>query len=269
MQSPERWLRHTPMTEPGALAPQFAKLPHDVPSLSEIVQGLLVHMEFLAAYGIDPGAIPFVSRTTLPVSEQLGALTKADALALRQPRAPAGRALGTCRDFALTLCSFLRTTGTPARLRCGFAAYLTEAWEDHWVCEHWDKREEEWRLSDPQLDEITRAACKVTFDPWNVPRDTFLTGGEAWLRCRAHGQNPERFGHGDTKGLWFMKVNLIRDVYALNNQEASPWDRWREAPQNVRTIASDELTLLDDLALHPEETPSELIPSWLNFPRFS
>ena len=263
MQSPARWLRHTPMTEPGSVAPQFEELPSDIPSLGRITQGLLVHSEWLAAYGINPSAIPFVHRTTLPVRERLGALTKADGLALSQPRAPARRAAGTCRDFALTLCSFLRTTGTPARLRCGFAGYLTEAWEDHWVCEHWDKHDEEWRLSDPQLDEITRAACKVRFDPWNVPRNAFHTAGEAWLLCRAEDHDPERFGHGDTKGLWFMKVNVIRDSYALSNHEASPWDRWREAPQNLRTVDSNELTLLDDLAHHPEQLPGDLRPSWL------
>ena len=42
----------------------------------------------------------------------------------------------------------------------------------------------------------------------------------------------KRFGHGQTKGLWFMKVDLIRDFYALNNRETSAWDRWRDAPPN-------------------------------------
>jgi hypothetical protein len=97
-----------------------------------------------------------------------------------------------------------------------------------------------------------------------VPRDAFLTAGQAWLKCRAENHDPERFGHGDTKGLWFIKVNVIRDSYALNNRETSPWDRWRETPQNCRRVGTEELTSLDDLARHPEEPPGDLRPAWLN-----
>ena len=120
-----QWLRHTPMTEPGALALEFEKLPSDVASLNRIAQGLLVHSEWLPAYGIDSDTVRPVSRATLPVRERLGELLKLDRLSLRATRAPANRSAGTCRDFALTLCSFLRAKGAPARLRCGFAAYLT------------------------------------------------------------------------------------------------------------------------------------------------
>lgn len=41
------------MSEPGALASEFEKLPSDVASLNRIAQGLLVHSEWLSAYGLD------------------------------------------------------------------------------------------------------------------------------------------------------------------------------------------------------------------------
>ena len=251
------------MTAPGPLARQFEQLPSDVVSLSRITHGLLVHAEWLSAYGVSASAFPTISRTTLPVAQRLGALLELDKRALDEPRRPAQRAVGTCRDFALTLCSFLRAKGTPARLRCGFAAYLADGWEDHWVCEYWDSRSAEWRLSDPQLDDVTRAKCNVAFDPSDMPRDVFLTAGEAWLRCRAGKDNSERFGHGSTKGLWFMKVNLVRDGYAVNNRETSEWDRWREASPRLRTVSTEELPQLDDLARDPASLTGELTANWL------
>ena len=92
---------------------------------------------------------------------------------------------------------------------------------------------------------MTKAACKVKFDTSDVPRDLFLTAGKAWRRCRAGQGDPDKFGHEDTKGLWFMKVNVVRDSYALNNQETSAWDTWREASPELRTVPANELPKLD------------------------
>ncbi len=258
-----RWLQHSPMTDPGMLAEEFKDLPPDVASLSRIAQGLLVHSEWLSAYGLDPTAFHSISRITLPVSERLGALVKSDGCRLTETRSPGHRSAGTCRDFALTLCSFLRATGTPARLRCGFAAYFVDGWEDHWICEYWDGQKQEWRLSDPQLDEVTRDICTVKFDPSDMPRDVFLTAGEAWLRCRAGKERADRFGHGEVTGLWFMKVNVVRDAYSVNDCATSAWDRWREAAPELRKVAPEELSLSDDLALHPERPLGDIRPSWL------
>jgi hypothetical protein len=250
------------MTEPGALAVDFEDLPSDIASLNRVAQGLLVHSEWLSAYDVDPTEFPPISRATLPVSERLGALLKSDVRALKEARAPSCRSVGTCRDFALTLCSFLRATGTPARLRCGFASYFVDGWEDHWICEYWDGKKSEWRLSDPQLDEITRAGCTVSFGPADVPREVFMTAGEAWLRCRAGKESADRFGHGDVKGLWFMRVNVVRDAYAVNDHETSAWDR-RDAPSALRNVAPEELAQLDHFSLHPESPLGDIAPSWL------
>jgi hypothetical protein len=263
MRSPSRWLAHTSMTEPAALEPLFKNLSGDVAVLNRVVQGLLVHCAWLGSYGADLSAFGPVSRTTLPVSKRLAAMVERDGRRLDEARAPTQRAVGTCRDFALTLCGFLRATGTPARLRCGFASYLGETREDHWVCEYWNSRKGRWCLSDAQLDEVTKAACGVTFDTSDVPRDVFLTAGEAWLQCRTGQGNPDRFGHEDTKGLWFMKVNVIRDSYAVNNRETSAWDRWREASPDLRSVPADELPELDRFARNPEESTGELMPPWL------
>ncbi len=262
MDSPSRWLAHTPMTEPAALASLFIRLPSDVAGLNRVVQGLLVHCELLAKYGDDPSAFGPVSRTTLPVKQRLEALLDRDGRELNEVRMPTQREVGTCRDFALMVCAFLRATGTPARLRCGFASYFGEAWEDHWVCEYWNSRERRWCLTDAQIDEVQKATFQVSFETSDVPRDAFLTAGEAWRRCRAGADKPERFGQGGTRGPWFMKVNVVRDALAVNNRETSAWDRWREAPPELRKVSDNEVTALDSISRNPEEVV-ELAPPWL------
>ena len=232
-------------------------------SLNRVVQGLLVHCEWLGQYGNEPGTFGPVSRTTLPVKECLAGLLERDGRKLDEAGAPTGRAAGTCRDIALMLCAFLRATGTAARLHCGFASYFGETWEDHWVCEYWNSHEGRWCLSDAQLDGVIRAARGVTFDTSNLPRDVFLTAGEAWLRCRAGHDDPERFGQRTTKGRWFMAVNVVRDALAVNNRETSSWDRWREARPELRTVSSREAATLDRLARDAEDAV-ELTPPWLN-----
>jgi Transglutaminase-like superfamily len=251
------------MTEPAAGSSSVERLPSDVAALNRVVQGLLVHSDWLASYTDDLSAFGPVSRTTLPVKQRLAIVLERDGRDLDEVRLPTQREVGTCRDFALMMCAFLRAKGTASRLRCGFASYFGEAWEDHWICEYWSTREGRWCLSDAQLDEVTKAACGVTFDTSDVPRGAFLTAAEAWLRCRAGRDDPERFGHGDTKGLWFMKVNVVRDACAVNNQETSPWDGWREAPLELRRVSQGEIPALDRLARHPEGAV-DLVPAWLS-----
>ncbi|HEX3990731.1 MAG TPA: transglutaminase domain-containing protein, partial [Acetobacteraceae bacterium] len=236
------------MTEPAAL---FTRLPTDVAGLNRVVQGLLVHCELLDKYSDDPGAFGPVSRATLPVQQRLAALLEMDGRPLDEVRPPTLRGVGTCRDFALMVCAFLRATGTAARVRCGFAAYFADAWEDHWVCEYWNAAEARWCLSDAQLDDVQRKVFRIVFNTADVPRDVFLTAGEAWLRCRARHDQPERFGQGPTRGIWFLKVNVVRDALAVNNRETSPWDRWREAPPALRVVFDDEIATLDSLARNP------------------
>jgi hypothetical protein len=66
-------------------------------------------------------------------------------------------------------------------VRCGFATYFNRRWVDHWVCEYWDKQSRQWRLSDPQIDGVLKDRCRIEFDPKDVPRQAFLTAGQAWL----------------------------------------------------------------------------------------
>ena len=259
MSNPSRWLHHTANTEPAGFRAEIERLPNDVRSLSEVVQGLLIHTDCLPLYGIDPASLGPVSRTTLPVSERLSRFADPDRVGLGEARPPGRREVGTCRDFALLLCSFLRTRGIPARVRCGFASYLGDGWWDHWICEHWSRDVGGWLQADAQLDRVMRDACAICFDSMSLPRGAFLTAGEAWAECRAERLPFADFGHGEQRGMWFIGVNVVRDSLSLNGWEVSAWDGWREAPHSARSVSADDPLRLDDLARDPARS---IRPGW-------
>jgi hypothetical protein len=259
----KRWTDHTPMSDPAAHTSIVAELPSGVGALNSIIQGLLVHSDWLTVYGLDNADYRTDSRNTLPVAERLADIFEKDAQHLQIPRPPGKRAVGTCRDFALMLCSFLRSKDIPSRVRCGFAAYFNNHWEDHWVCEYWDKRGQQWLLSDPQIDEVLKDRCRIEFDPKDVPRQSFVMAGQAWLDCRGAKSDPDHFGHGEVKGSWFIKINVLLDHYVLNGHETSAWDGWRATPSSKRVIDKGEVALLDDLAARPEQPLVQIMPDWL------
>ncbi|TPM37506.1 transglutaminase domain-containing protein [Mesorhizobium sp. B2-3-4] len=274
MEGPDRWVAHGEMSDPGRHAASIAVLPADVGALNEIIQGVLVHSDWAKEYGLDaatprrrdaatPGA---PARRTMPIAERLDDILNRDPRAFEARRPPDKRSTGTCRDFALALCSFLRSRQVTARLRCGFAAYFDAEWEDHWVCEYWDAKAGTWRLSDAQIDPMLRRRNGIEFDPADVPRQLFKPAGEAWLSCRRAQADPDAFGHGDAKGWWFLKVNVVRDHYVLNGRVTSLWDRWREASSRQRSVRGAEMELLDNLATSPEQLLIELAADWLERP---
>lgn len=117
-------------------------------------------------------------------------------------------------------------------------------------------------MSDPQIDEVLKAKCRITFDPTDVPRASFMTPGQAWMDCRAGKSDPDRFGQGETTGLWFVKVAVLRDHYVLNNRETSTWDTWRSAPEAKRVVDDHDTLLLDNIASCPEQPLIEISPDW-------
>jgi hypothetical protein len=259
-----RWTHQSRMSNPGDYAAELRGLPIDVADLNRIIQGVLIHADWLPTYGLPAGAGSESSRETLPIADRLRQILKMDSQPLDFRRQPADRSFATCRDFALLLCSLLRNRNVPARLRCGFAAYLNKGWEDHWLCEYWDSRIDDWLLADPQIDDVLKAHLNARFDPAIVPYELFLPAGKAWLECRAGRLDPDNFGHGGTKGLWFIHVNVLRDHIALNNREVSPWDTWRAAIGSRQTVTDAERVSIDALAAHPEQPIVEVAPRWLS-----
>jgi hypothetical protein len=125
------------------------------------------------------------------------------------------------------------------------------------------ERAQKWLLSDPQIDGVLKDRCRIEFDPKDVPRQSFVMAGQAWLDCRGAKSDPDHFGHGEVTGSWFIKINVLRDHYVLNGHETSAWDGWRATPLSNRVIDEDEVALLDDLAARPEQPLVQIMPDWL------
>jgi hypothetical protein len=259
-----RWLKQSLMSEPGSAAALYQALPRDIASLCRAIEGPLIHADWAAAYGLAADHFGPQARTTLPITQRLAQIARTDSRPLSVERPIDARAPGTCRDFALLLCSVLRHRQIPARVRCGFAAYFQNGpWEDHWICEHWLEDERRWRRVDAQLDGVQRRHLGVRFDTTDLPSVMFLTAGDAWRLCRSSACSSENLGHGTTKGLRFVRVNVIRDHYALNESEVSPWDSWRQAHGPYLIVFEQEQRATDSLAERPDAAKAALTPPWL------
>jgi hypothetical protein len=229
---PESFYReHGALSDPQGFAGRLASLPPGPAALCGVVQGLLIHDHYGGTlYDRPPPGFASASRATLPVPQRLAGILAADAMPLERARPPQERSVGTCRDFALLLCAALRQQGGAARVRCGFATYFTRpGFEDHWLCEYWHPGDNRWHRADAQLDAAHRAHLGIDFDPADVPSDRFLPAWQAWEIARESEIAAERFGHGASRGAWFVQVNLARDLLALHKREVSPWDGWRAA----------------------------------------
>ena len=102
----------------------------------------------------------------------------------------------------------------------------------------------------------------IRFDPNDVPADAFITADEAWRRCRANPDQALRFGHGDAHGLWFVRVNVVRDHYTLHGLETSAWDGWRRAIGQHEELTQQEIAATDELAAQTEESRRIAPPPW-------
>ena len=217
------------MTDPGEAAERVARLPGDFGGIAEVLHGLCIH-EFMGdMYGVDK-----MDRETVHLrraSDLLDAVVSRDPRPLDEAREPADRLATNCRGFTVLAVTILRAHGVPARARCGFGGYFTPGFfEDHWVVEYYE--DGRWKRGDAQLDAVVLAEFKIDFDPADLPDGQFLTGGEAWELFRRGGADPNTFGLGDTgAGDWWIAGNLVRDVAAMDNVEALPWDCWDPMPK--------------------------------------
>jgi hypothetical protein len=233
---------HGALSEPGRFKDALAALPSDLPALCGFIQGVVLHADWATEYGVNDTTL---SRQTLPVAERMAMVEATGTRSLPPER----RTPGTCRDFALMLCSLLRERGVAARVRCGFANYFTaNPFEDHWVCEYRLETENRWALADAQLDALMREKLGIVFDPTDLPAGAFLNAGEAWTAWRESRVDADAFGHGPVKGAWFLRVNLVRDLLALNRQETSAWDAWRTIPPESRPLDAEALAAGDAIA---------------------
>lgn len=240
---------HGNVTDPGPHADLFEELPDDVDALVATLQGLLLHVFWAEAQGVTLTEERQREVALRSVSDMLARIRELDDRPLGEPRDPDRKLVANCRDYSVLMTSMLRHHGVPARARCGFATYFApDEYVDHWVCEYWNDDEARWVMVDAQLDELQIGTLGITFDPLDMPDGFFVTGGDAWLTCRAGEADPERFGIADLHGMSFIRGNVGHDFWALNKIETLPWEGWGVPWKEDDDLTADDLEFLDEVS---------------------
>jgi hypothetical protein len=214
------YLQPSPTSDLGRHADLSPGLPADPEALGAIVRGLLIHNYAAKVQGLEFPAERKAHMQTVGAEATLDNVFSLDPAPLGLERPAERRMVGFCYHFALLHCALLRATGTPARIRCGFAGYFEAGWwMDHWVVEYWDGDRR--RLTDPQIGRS------------DLTGDDFQTGVTAWNRCRDGASTPALYGNGELWGWDELRGSLINDVAALNKVEVPGWywcDRLKVEP---------------------------------------
>ena len=251
------YAQQSAITDPGPYAALYGDLPHDVPGLARVVQGLIIapYAEPVSWYGVHLEQVEFLGPLgygVRPMAETMQRLQQRFPGPLSQPRPPELRCAANCRNFGAMLVSLLRHHGIPARLRVGFGHYFSgDLAYDHRITEYWNVEEQRWALADPMLDAVQVQRRGITFDPLDIPPGGhFARAGDVWQHCRAGEWNAQRFGDSPTdRGLPPIRYALLHDVAALNKLEVLGCDDWGDLitkPEDALT--TEDLALLDSIA---------------------
>jgi len=236
------------ITDPGEYASLYEGLPADVAACAQVVPGVMSHI-FMDPFMGNP--IPEERKNEVglrTIAAKLERMREIDSRPLKEARPFEKKLVSNCRDYSILLCSMLRHQGIPARVRSGFATYFTPGkYEDHWIVEYWNQKENRWVRVDSQLRPEAVKFLKIDFNPLDVPKDRFITGSEIWVKCRKGEIDPELCGIQQMKGLWFVRGEMMRDMLCLNKLELMPWD-CNEFMKYDREPNTEEYQLLDKAA---------------------
>jgi hypothetical protein len=235
--------RPSPTSDFGRHRQLVRDLPADAEALATIVRGLLIHNFVAKSRDLQFSADRMSHMKIVGAEAIVDSVISLDPSPLDAKRPAERRMVGFCYHFALLHCALLRATGTPARVRCGFASYLEpRRWIDHWVVEYWDG--DNWRLTDPQTGRS------------DLTGDSFRNGLTGWNQCRSGTSVAALYGNGELWGWDELRGSLINDVAALNKVEVSGWywcDRIRVDPLDQPHGELDaSLDILSDLAATAE-----------------
>jgi GNAT superfamily N-acetyltransferase len=159
------------------------------------------------------------------------------------------RLIVSCRYHALLLAAILKQRQIPARLRVGFAEYVSGhkgKYVDHWICEVWSDAENRWLLVDPDTQMV------------DMPRPAFKLAGEVWLAVRQGFSHPSLYGVGRWWGWEPIRQNLIHDFEACLNLEPTYWDGPPLFRVKKRDLTQTQVQLLDEIAQQLQDPDANL-----------
>lgn len=244
-------------SDPGQYGRLFDALPADIGALCAVVRNITLHYRAGPRVGFDIPKARLAEIDTRSCELMLKRIVALDSRPLAELRAPEQRLIGCCRDASLLLCSMLRHKDVPARVRYGFAPYLSKDGfnGDHAVVEYWDGKR--WRLADAERAEPEIAFEGATFSPLDIPRGPYLTAGMAWQMVRSGKADEASFGVSpELCGLPEIRVALLVDIAMQNKSETLLWDVWGIGEIDHENSA-DDLALLDRAAALSADTDVE------------
>lgn len=204
----------------------FDDFPDSVEEIVKIIQGLLIHPGSIDLYGIKMSKSRIKDRNLKTVQEVITKAKKLDKSSLIIARKPEDRVVGICKHFSMVLVSILRSKGIPARARCGFALYFKKGWfEDHWICEYWDREQKRWVRVDAQIDDILAVHLGINkneINPLDLIKGEFFYGADIWKLYREDLIDGKISGFSLSPGLkgeWYIRGNMMRDFFSLNEIE--------------------------------------------------
>lgn len=254
-------------TKSGNHLISIKNLPDDISILTEIVQGLSIHM-FTAKdfYNVNIPENRIESEAHIRHFDKLiDKILELDNSPLNKTRRSDKKLVGVCHHFAKLLTGILRVKGIPARMRYGFGSYFNAGYfEDHSVCEYWNKKESRWVIVDPQFDKHWVKNLNIKHNVLDVPADKFFKPAESWILCRQGELHPQAFGifQPEMRGLWFIAGNLVKDVASMQKNELLQWDAWSGMPRPNNSMTNKKtLKFFDELAAlmtEPDKNSSEI-----------
>ncbi len=242
-----------PYSDPLAYHSLYAGLPDNLVSLCTLIKKQFIHPSQIKQYGdrLPVGAKGEDGRFT-SVRRMLPELLKRNPAGLIMERQPHERLLVSCRNHALLLASILQYRRIPARVRVGFAGYVSDKpgkWVDHWICEVWDEAEGCWLFVDPDIQRV------------DIPRSEFELAGNAWLKIRREGQNDKIYGGSNLWGIVYVRQNLCHDFNACLGRVTTYWTGSPILHIKFANLSREQRRLLDQMALYlqnPDEHLAEI-----------
>jgi hypothetical protein len=240
-----------PMTDLSSCpADVFDGLPDDPAGLMKVVRRCVVSDLMLTQlYDLAVPEGRAHEASIRPASEMVRRITELVDAPLAEARPPEQRFLGNCRHFATLTCALFRRAGIPTRVRAGFAGYFEPGvWADHWIVEH--RRNDAWVRVDPQYGDSFFKRLDPEATSESVAARSFLSGGEAWRRCRRGELDPNSFNMGlNNWGIGEIRGSVLYDLAALNQDEMLPWDCWARMEDAYKHKTDDAYdAMLDHVA---------------------
>jgi hypothetical protein len=242
--------RFDPYSDPLEYHSLYEGLPADLDSLCALIKKQLIHPNQIKQYGdrLPPGAKGEDGRFT-SVRRMLPELLKRNPVGLVMERQPRERLFVSCRNHALLLASILQYRRIPARVRVGFAEYISDKpgkWVDHWLCEVWDEAQERWLLVDPDTEQV------------DIPRPEFEYAGNAWLKIRREGQNDKIYGGDNLWGIVYVRQDLSHDFNACLGRVTTYWTGPPILHIKFTNLTTEQRRLLDQMALYLQNPDKHL-----------